>query len=334
MPVTQPGPRRVTLEDVAKRAGVSRALVSIVMREVPGASDATRARVLIAARDLGYRPDIRARSLASRRSRMIGVVFGAAGHFHFDLLEGLYAAAPTLGYDLILSALTSTRGEQQALDSLHDFSFDALVMLGPPVKEPIMAGRAPVVVVGWHVDHPSVDVVRTSDSQGMKLAVNHLAELGHRRITHLDGGRGLISASRRSGYKEAMKARGLGSEIHVLKGGQDQLDGQRAARRLLDQPELPTAVVAFNDDTAAAALSVFAQEGIEVPKQISVVGWDDSPLARSAAVSLTTVAQQPQEMARLAIERIAARVEGTTIATREIILEPHLVVRSTTDVAS
>ena len=155
--------RRVTLEDVARRAEVSRALVSIVLRDAKGASPATRERVLRAVRDLGYRPDLRARSLARQQSGLVGVVFGMGGSFQFDLLEGLYEAAEKSGHDLVLSALTSRRDEQRALRSLHDFRFDALVMLGPPTAHPLMAGELPLAVVGWHVDHPDVDVIRTSD---------------------------------------------------------------------------------------------------------------------------------------------------------------------------
>ena len=218
---TDRGRRRVTLDDVAERAGVSRALVSIVMREAPGASEATRARVLAAAQELGYRPDARARSLAGRASHLIGVMFGVGvGAFHFDLLEGLYAAAEEQGYNLILSPVTRGRDEAKAAESLQDFRFDGLIMLGPATPEPLLAGRLPVVVVGWHVDHPRVDVVRTSDETGMAAAVDHLVSLGHRRITHLDGGETLIGASRRKAFVTAMRRHDLGESMRVVPGGQ------------------------------------------------------------------------------------------------------------------
>lgn len=329
----KPAPiRRTTLADVAERAGVSRALVSIVMREAPGASPASRDRVLAAARELGYRPDLRARSLASTTSRLIGVLFGRAGHFHLELLEGLYAAAEELGYGLVLSALTAGRGEEQALQSLSDFRFDALIMLGPATPEPIMTGRVPVVVVGWHVDAPDVDVVRTSDTRGMELAIEHLVKLGHKRIAHIDGGDGLISASRRDAFTAAMKSRGLETQATVITGGETQLEGQMAARQML-RGALPTAVVAFNDDVAAAAMSVLAQEGIHVPREISVVGWDDSTLADDAAYNLTSVGQLPQTMARLALERVVARSGGMVGDDREIILDPHLATRASSGIA-
>jgi DNA-binding LacI/PurR family transcriptional regulator len=317
------------LEHVARRAEVSRALVSIVMRDAPGASAATRERVWAAAKELGYRPDVRARALAGQKSKLIGVMFGLGfGSFHFDLLEGLYVAAGEHGHSLVLSAVTRGRDEQQAAESLHDFRFDALIMLGPPSAEPLLAGEVPLVVVGWHVDHPAVDVVRTSDEHGMDQAVSHLCRLGHRRIVHIDGGDSVIAAARRDGYAAAMRANGLSAEIRVVPGGQSQLDGQRAARSLLDGGDLPTALVTYNDDTAVAAMSLFTQQGVRVPDELSVVGWDDQEAAALSAVPLTTVAQQPTEMARLAVQRVVDRLDHRLVVDREIVLEPQLRVRS------
>jgi DNA-binding LacI/PurR family transcriptional regulator len=323
--------RRVTLADVAKRAGVSPALVSIVMRDAPGASPRSRERILAVAKQLGYRPDVRARSLASLKAHVIGVLFGRAGRFHLELIDGLYAAAEERGWDLVLSALTASRDEKRALASLHDFRFDALIMLGPPVAEPLLAGSVPVVVLGWHVDHPDVDIVRTSDEHGMALAVQHLVDQGHRRIAHLQGGTGLVAVSRRDAYVKAMRAHGLDSEIRVVQcDGEDQLDGQRGGRALLDDGELPTGIVAFNDDIAAAAMSVLAQQGIEVPGDVSIIGFDDSVLARSPGIDLTSIQQIPHEMARLAVDRIIARTAGDGVPDRELVLEPELRIRSTT----
>ena len=322
---------RVTLNDVARAAEVSRALVSIVMRDAPGASAATRERVKAIALDLGYRPDLRARSLAGQKSRLIGVMFGVdVGAFHFDLLEGLYAAAEEHGHGLVLTALTPGRDERKAAESLQDFRFDALVMLGPATAKPLLAGSVPVAVVGWHVEDPAVDVVRTSDERGMRMAVDHLVKLGHRRIAHIDGGAGLIAVSRREGYATAMRAQGLAAEIRVIPGGQTQVDGQRAARALVDQGNLPTAVVAFNDDTAVAAMALLSQQGIDVPGRLSIIGWDDIKAAALASVGLTTVAQQPAVMSRLAVERVVARIEGRRVDGHQIVLEPELVIRAST----
>jgi DNA-binding LacI/PurR family transcriptional regulator len=323
-------PRRVTLADVAQEAGVSRALVSIVMRDVAGASPATRERVMTAANALGYRPDVRARALAGQGSKLIGVMFGVTGTFHLDLLDGLYAAAEDAGYGLILSALTPGRDEARAVQSLQDFGFDALVMLEPPTPMPLMAGELPLVVVGWHVDHPDVDSVRTSDEHGMSLAVGHLSGLGHRRIVHVDGGDTPTGVHRREAYVAAMRAAGLEREIAVLPGGVSQLEGQRAARRLLDEQDLPTAVIGYNDDVAVGALGVLALHGVDIPGRVSLLGWDDNAIARLSPTQLTTVAQQPREMARLGVERLIARINGEAVVEPDIVLEPELVVRATT----
>jgi DNA-binding LacI/PurR family transcriptional regulator len=323
--------RRVTLEDVARRAEVSRALVSIVMRDAPGASAATRERVLAAARELGYRPDVRARALAGQKSKLIGVMFGVdIGVFQFDLLDGLYAAAEAHGHSLLLAPLTRHRDERQAAQSLHDFRFDALIMLGPHTSNPLLSGEVPIVAVGWHVDDPNVDVVRVADEEGIGLAVDHLVELGHRDIAHVDGGDTLISAARRRGYERAMRAHGLQRQARVVTGGQSQLDGQRAARRLLADGDLPTALVCYNDDTAVAAMGLLSRSGVEIPTRLSITGFDDSEAAALSPVGLTSVAQDPARLARLAVERIMARTEGRRVVGREVILEPQLRIREST----
>jgi DNA-binding LacI/PurR family transcriptional regulator len=325
-----PPGKRVTLEDVAAAAGVSRALVSIVIRDAPGASAATRERVMRAAADLGYRPDVRARLLARSQSKLIGTVFGMAGTFHFDVLDGLYTAAEARGYELILSALTQSRGEARAVQSLQDFRLDALVMIGPDIEKPMLAGRVPLVAVGWHVDDPAVDSVRTSDEKGMALAVDHLVERGHRRIVHVDGGEGTISTSRREEFLRAMDAHGLRADARVLTGGLTRLEGYTAARTMLDDPRLPTAVIGFNDEVALSVLESFLHAGRRVPQDISVIGWDNSLASKLPHVRLTTVSQDPQLIARLAVDRAIARVEGAPIGERDIVLEPSLMVRATT----
>lgn len=301
------------------------------MREAPGASAATRERVLAVARELDYRPDVRAQSLGGQRSRLIGVMFGVGGgNFNFDLLEGLYAAVEQHDHHLILSAVTSGRDEAKAAEDLLDFRLDGLVMLEPPTAQPLLADRVPIVVVGWHVDHPRVDIVRTSDAAGMTVAVDHLVSLGHRRIAHLDGGDTLIGVGRRNAFVAAMQGHGLHETMKVVSGGSSQVDGQRAALHLLEEADLPTALIAYNDDAAMAAMGVLAQQGIAVPDDVSVIGWDDSRLAALSLVGLTSVAQEPETLGRLAVERVLARINQHRVEEREIVLSPELRVRHST----
>ena len=323
-------PRRPTLEDVAAHAGVSRALVSIVMRGVRGASTETRERVMDAAAEIGYRPDARARLLASGHSRLLGVVFGMAGRFHLELLDGLYAAAEHAGYQLILTALTPSRDERRAVETLLDFRCEAVILLAPDRPTPVLAGRLPVVTVGWHVKDTSVDVVRTSDDDGMGLAVDHLVGLGHRRIVHVDGGTGPVSTSRRRGYRAAMRRHGLETQIAVVAGGISQEDGYGVARHLIADGSLPTAIIAYNDDVAAGLVESLEGAGVSVPGEVSVVGWDDSSLARLPHLNLTTVRQDAYAMTRVAVERGVARIDDEPVTEREIVLPPELVVRGST----
>ena len=325
--------RRPTLEDVAALAGVSRALVSIVIRDAPGAGAETRARVLAAADELGYRPDARARMLGRSRTRLVGVSFGVAHAFHGDLVDGLYVAARDAGYELALSATTARRGEAEALAGLQQDRCEGMVLLGPqlPTAQLVAAARhLPVVVVARAVRSKAIDVVRTDDAAGLRLTVDHLAGLGHRRIAHVDGGSAPGAADRRRGYAEAMARNGLDAHTCVVPGGLTEDDGATAADALLTSPTRPTAVAAFNDRCATGLLDRLRRAHVDVPGDMSVVGFDDSRLARLSHVDLTTVAQDTDGLAALALGRVIARLDGADVDRREVVLAPRLVVRGTT----
>ena len=330
----QPGrDRRPTLADVAARAGVSPALVSTVMRDVPGASAATRQRILQAAEDIGYRPDARARLLRSNRSRLIGVTFGVQHAFHGDLVSGLYDAADAAGYEIALSGVTPSRDERRAVGSLLQDRCEAMILLGPESPARYLAElgeRCPVVVVARAVNHRGVDVVRTADNEGLQQAVDHLVALGHRSIAHIDGGRAPGAADRRRGYRRAMHRHGLDADIRLFPGGLSEEDGAEAARQLLAAVPRPSAVAVFNDRSTTGVLDVFRTAGLFVPQDISVVGFDDSRLARLSHVDLTTVAQDAGRMATLAVARAIDRLDGTPTGGREIVIPPRLIVRGTT----
>jgi DNA-binding LacI/PurR family transcriptional regulator len=326
-------PRRPTLADVAARAGVSVALVSIVMRDVPGASAESRQRVMQAADELGYRPDKRARLLRSSQSRLIGVTFGVQHPFHGDLVSGLYTAAENAGYELALSAVTPGRDERRAVAGLLQDRCEALILLGPQASTSYLADvstRLPVVVVARAVRHHALDVVRTADGQGLHQAVDHLVALGHSRIAHIDGGRAPGAAERRRGYREALDRHGLADTAQILHGGLTEDDGAAAARVLLDSASRPTAVTVFNDRCATGVLDVLHRAGLSVPGDMSVVGFDDDRLARLSHIALTTVAQNTDHITAQAVGRAVDRLNGTTVATRELVIPPRLIVRGTT----
>ncbi len=337
--------RRVRLDDVAAEVGLSTASVSLVLRGVAGPSAATRERVLTAAARLGYRPDRAASLLAARRSRLIGVLLDVRSTFHAELVEDLHETVEQHGYDLVLSTITRSRGEQRAVETLLDSRCEALVLLGPDAPAARLAAldrQLPVVAVSRRVGGAAgggaagggaagVDVVRVSDDVGVGQAVEHLAGLGHRDIAYLDGGPGMIAAERRRGYRRAMRRTGLADGARVLTGGPDEAAGIRVAQELLAAADpLPTAVVAFNDRTAVGLLDVFVRNGVDVPGQVSVVGYDDDPVSRLAHVGLTTVGQDTGKLTEHAIALLVERLDGTRTEHREVVLPPYLVIRSTT----
>jgi len=345
-------PVRPRLEDVASRAGVSTASASLVLRGRPGPSATTRESVLAAARDLGYRADRTASLLARRRTQLLGVTMDVSSTFHAELLEDLQAAADERGYDIVVSPLTRTRDERRAVESLLDFRCEALLLLGPRLPDAELAALAEehhVVAIGRRAHASGVDVVRAADDVGVGLAVEHLAGLGHRDIAFVDGPRGPIATLRRQGYRSAMKRLGVADSALVVDGGGDEESGARAAAALQPQPSggavpspphrrgaprgpvrMPSAVVAFNDRAALGLLDRLRRDGVDVPGDVSVVGYDDSLIARLATVDLTSVSQIPEAMATAAVEAATQRLDDGRTEAVELVLEPRLVVRGTT----
>ncbi|MFE1879149.1 LacI family DNA-binding transcriptional regulator [Streptomyces diastatochromogenes] len=327
------GSARPRLEDVAARVGLSTASVSLVLRGVPGPSGRTRQRVLKAAAELGYRPDRTASALAGRRSRLLGVMADVHSPFHAELVEHLHTAAEEVGYDLVLSALTRTRDENTAVGTLLAFRCEALILLGPVAPASALAAldrKAPVISVGRRIAGADLDVVRTADDDGVGQVVGHLVGLGHRAIAHVGGGKGVIATDRRRGYREAMRHHGLDERIRVLRGDNTEAAGEQAGRHLLEGGDLPTAVVAYNDQSAIGLVTAFRRAGIDVPGTVSVVGHDDDTLSRLGSFHLTTVSQNAEEQARQAVAAAVERLDRGRTAAREIVLAPTLVVRGTT----
>ena len=325
MPPRQSRPR---LEDVASQAGVSTASVSLVLRDKPGPGQQTREAVLAAAEALGYRPDRTASLLARRRTQLLGVTMDVRSAFHGELLEDIHLAADARGYDVVVSPLTRARSERHAVESLLDSRCEGVLLLGStlrPAELSELAGELAVVVIGREARAEAVDVVRAADDRGVGYAVEHLVGLGHRAVGFVDGPRGPISTLRRRGFRAGVK-RLLGEEhALVLAGGDTEAAGAEAVAHL---EHVPTALVTFNDRSALGVLDQLRRRGLDVPGDVSVVGYDDSPVARLATVDLTTVSQDPEALAAAAVDAAVGRVEGRR-ERLHLVLEPQLVVRGT-----
>lgn len=322
-----------TMDDVARHAGVSRALVSLVMRESEKVSERSRAAVLRAADELGYRPNLIARNLASKTTRTIGLLINDLHNPYFPgVADGIKQSADAHGYRLLInSAFLSDDDERTALESFIDFRVDGIILTGSRASAASIeqiAAWVPVIVVSRPVQSKLVDTINNDDRLGAELAVEHLIDLGHRHICHIDGGRGAGASQRRGGYESTMRAHGL--EPFVVRGSFTETSGAQAAEQMLASDEPVTAVFAGNDVSALGALDAIEGAGLRVPDDISIVGYDNTFVAALRHVSLTSIDQSRTEQGALAVQALLERVEGGRTEATHQVLPPSLVARNST----
>lgn len=323
-----------TMEDVARSAGVSRSLVSLVMRDAPNVSDHRREAVLAAAAGLGYRPNGLARNLASRQTMTLGVMINDLHNpFFAEAVDGITEQADRADYQLLLATGRKSRaGEAGAIETFLRLRVDGLILTGAtlPTAEIVAAARqCPTVLLSRNVRSPEIDTVNNDERVGPRLAVQHLAGLGHVRIAHIDGGAGAGAARRRAGYERAMRELGFGDAIQVVGGAFTEQTGAAGADALLTGDDPPTAIFAANDLSAAGALDRAEDLGLDVPGDVSIVGYDNTAIAAMHHMSLTTVNQPRQEMGHTAVELVLERIgAGRTTPVRHVVT-PTLVARST-----
>ena len=323
-----------TLEDVAQIAGVSRALVSLVMRDSPRVSIESRKRVTDAATKLGYRPNLMARNLASRKTMTIGVLLNDLHNPWFaEVTDGIHASAERHGYQLILaSGRRSPRLESRALDTFLASRVDGIIVAGcrlPAARLDAVGAEVALVSVGRAFTTLGIGSVTTDDADGARLAVEHLYELGHRRIAHIDGGKGAGASPRRTGYLRTMRRLGLADNAQVISGDFTEEAGAHGAQRLLRGAVLPTAIFTANDLSAVGAIDVVERGGLVVPDDVAVVGFDNTSLAALNHIGLTTIDQPRREMGAAAATMLINTINDRGELT-DVVMSPSLVVRRTT----
>ncbi len=323
-----------TLADIARALGVSKMTVSRAINNHPEISSETRARILDAAQRMNYRPNQFARALTTNRSYLLGVVVPDLMHSYFaEICRGVETVAKPLGYqNLICSTDEDTANEESEVEALLPRT-DGLILASsaPPFDTKfyrrIIRERAKMVLIDRQLEGIKCPTVTTDDVKVGELATEHLLNLGHRRVGHLQGTVASTAALRFEGYKKALAKSSVPFEV-VRECGFTESDGYRATREWLSNGDLPSAIFAANDPAAIGAMSAITEAGLRIPEDIAIVGGGNIHYGDMLSVPLTTVAWSTSEMGQAAARLLIDLVEGKR-GTREqhVIVEPELVVR-------
>ena len=329
------------LKDVAELAGVSVKTVSNVVNGYAHVSPAMRERVQAAIDQLGYWPNLSARSLRKGRSGIVALAVPHLQEAYFAELAGaVISAAERRGCTVLVDQTDGIRArEQLALSGIRPHLIDGLLLSPLAVDESDLRARkddtTPVVLLGERISESPYDHVAIDNVAAARAATQHLLDLGRRRIAVVgtqDEDAGHTGQLRLLGYRDALRAAGL--PVHPELLGRvatfTRADGAAAMERLLDLPDPPDAVFCFNDLLALGALKALHRRGIRVPQDVAVVGVDDIEEARFSTPSLTTVAPDKQHLAELALDALLRRIDGQTVEPAELRARWRLIVRAST----
>lgn len=328
--------RPASMTDVAALAGVSQKTVSRVVNDEPHVTETVRAKVEAAIVELGFRPNAAARSLKSQRSRRVGLItIGTNLYGPTAMLTGVEQACRTNGYALaVVRTVTALADElQPAVDSLVEQGVEAIV-LSEPVENQMDQLRMPDGVTILTLGPPDVAdrantlAVGLDETGAAFAATDHLLALGHETVWHIAGPANWTSSQRRTtGWRAALQDAGV-AEHAPVEGDWSPQSGHDAMRSLLTRPDV-TAVFVANDQMAIGAMSAIQHVGLSVPRDISIVGFDDMPIAAFLSTPLTTIRQDFDEATRLAMHRLFRTLEGHPPAERHRMLPGQLVTRAT-----
>lgn len=328
-----------TLQDVANRAGVALMTASRALNNSGYVSPGVRERVLIAASELGYRPNSLARGLRLRRTQTLALVLtDITNPFFTTVARGVEDAASEAGYAVLFSNTDEDPARQaRSIDLLLQKQVDGLLLVPaatlPDASREVplsAAAGVPVVLLDRHIPHAGADSVRCDSFQGARDLTRLLLAHGHRRIALLNGPQGVsTSLEREAGYLEALREAGCADSARVLRGAFTQPSGAELVRQALQLNPRPTALLAANNFIAIGALNALRELGVAVPEDMALAGFDDLPPALVTFPFLTVAAQPAYEMGRraavLLIDRIEGRLSGPP---QEIVLPTALIERA------
>lgn len=328
---------RPTVSRVARHAGVSVASVSRVLNGLP-ATEQTRAKVLAAVEELGYRPNAHARSLKVRRSEQLAFAVADVGNpVYVEMMRAVEDEARARGYRLLVSSTAQPDDMLALLDSLEQGYADGLVISPVRVNDDLVAALRrvsyPVVVVGSVPADLEVDNVRANSAVGVRLALDHLAEQGCRRVAFVNGPHDTVpGAARAEAFEDHARSLGLDLDpaLRVEAGDFTLAEGRKAASTLLDRT-VPDAVLGANDLLAIATMHLLAERGLRVPHDVAVIGMDDTELADVTSPSLTSVDLAADERGGAAARLLLDRLEEPGRPAQRVTIEPRLSVRGSSD---
>lgn len=335
------GGKPATINDIARLAEVSKKTVSRVINNSPFVKEDTRKRVEAVIAEHGYSPDPQARGLAFRRSFLVGMIYdNPSPNYVVNMQQGVLDAVRGSGLELVVHPCN--RGSESFLNDVRGFIVRQKlfgVVMPPSVSEDervvaiLKEADCPYVrIASISLDEPACMVV-TNDSRGGARAARHLAELGHRRIAFISGPDSFRSSHERGrGFTEGLAEHGVTLDPdYVRRGAYTFESGVEAATELLALPERPTAIFAGNDEMAIGVMKAARDAGLRVPEDLSIVGFDDLPMASRVWPNLTTVRLPIRDMGRMAAEKLTARSRGLDPATLvQPEVDPSLVVRDST----
>lgn len=333
---------RATIKDIAKALNVNVGTVSRALNDKPGVSAELRRRIVRKAADIGYRPNGHARGLVTHRTETIGLLSGRSTEeflsnaFYTGVFAGIEAETREHNYAMMFASVTNDAmaAHGPLPKFIMEHRVDAVMVVGAVelfVVENLKAMRYPFVMVDYHMPDDSVDTVVTNNARGARVATEHLIGLGHRAIAFVGGplDRGNF-VERMQGYREALEAAGIPLRPELVQGG-DQVGGYQALEKILAKVSDVTAVVACNDANALAVITGLRSRGLEVPRDISVVGFDDIPAAKESWPPLTTMKVDKVAMGRKAAQRVLQKLaEGDASTPHQIVFSADLVVRNST----
>lgn len=331
---------RVTLEDVARHAGVSRATASLVARNSTLIAEKTRQKVLRSMKELGYVYDRIASNLRSRSSYIVGVIIAEIANPYFsELLAGVHQKLDRDGYTVILGTTYGSSEKQEKLISTMMENRVGGMILSPAAEiSPELVGRIrewgiPVVMFAREVSTGTeFDYIGVDNLQGGYMATEHLIGRGHRRIGYL-GGSPASSAwrHRREGYRKALELHGLPLDDRLILNTPDTREGGRqGVQELFAAGEPPTALFCYNDIVALGAMQGLRQMGLEPGKDVAVIGFDNIPETEQTFPRLTTISAFPKKIGMMAAELLHERMNGLDRQPFRQIIAPELVVREST----